>query len=152
MTKAKKNTEIEVALASGPDLGGLIQRPTQDVIDAKLATGRMAAAILELGEGDAFEGLVMGSGQVIETEKVEKDAAGDMIAKKQLIQTVRMKHASGVVVDIMQDYTLKKDLLPLVGKIAWIQRQAQKNVGAKRVNQWAIIDTEPDKVASEVIG
>jgi hypothetical protein len=143
----KKNTEI--ALATQEDVSSLLQTPTADIINEKLAKGRMAAQIMEIPEGKAFEGFVVGPGQVIEsTDKDEKDEAGD--PKVQIIYTIRMRHESGLEVDIMQDYQLKKDLLPLVGKKAWIQRQPQKSIGKRRVNQWAVIDMseQPGEEAS----
>ena len=140
MSKSKKNTEI--ALAQQQDNSALIQRPDAATIADKLSKGKMVAQILELDVGEAFEGVVVGPGQVIPSEK--KDAAGDPV--KSEIHTIRMRHESGVEVDIMQDYTLKKDLLPLVGRIAWIQRQEQKNIGARRVNQWAVVDMGPEPV------
>lgn len=131
---SKKNTDT--ALAPLQDAESLLFQPTAADIAKRLKTGVMAAVVLNLEEGFAFEGEVIGTGQVITTK--EKDDAGDEVEK--LIPTIRMKHANGTLIDMMQSYQLEKDLLPLVGQIAFVQKMPAKRVGKKMINQFAVID------------
>lgn len=130
MAKAKATTAIETVDLS---VNHLLSTPTAEEVQAKLSKGKMVAQVVQLAEGQAVEGMLIGPGTEVETTD---DATGE---PKQL-NTWRMEHATGITIDLLSSHQLDKNLPELVGNTVFVQKLPKKQVGARQVNQFCIVD------------
>lgn len=107
---------------------------TPEVRAAALAEGKLLRRIRTLVEGEFIRGRLVGPGAPIDA----KSPDGEMAP----VNTWDLDMGNDILVGILSCHQLDSDLPRLVGRKVYIEKGAAKSVGARRVNQYAVVDLE----------
>ena len=133
-----KNTNLQTSNGS-TDLEAqaqaVIGKATASRRSEALASGTLNRRIVTLSEGDCLDGLTLiGPGAPVEV----KSPDGEMGA----VRTWDLTTPEGFRVGILGSHQLDTELPMLIGHRLYIEKEASKSVGSRRVNSYIVIDLD----------
>lgn len=119
--------------ADGPVLS--MGRATPERRQAALQRGKLARKIQTMADGDYIEGRLIGPGGELDVETPDGDRG--------MVATWDFDMGAGITIGILGSHQLDSELPTYLGHQLYVERVQSKNVGKRRVTEFAIVDLDP---------